>query len=153
MSNMRYCLCIFGSMFGLETMQDGDTRHCSFTQASLCALQQLHNKLLRLLLGHGNDIPTLQLLEESNMLSVNQFIAYSVMTTLFKVKQSKEPFYLANRLGFIQNNTRGCTHRRQHDIKIDFHLATARESFMKPGRKMLELSPSWHQTRKPREGL
>ena len=65
------------------------------------------------------------------MLSVNQLIAFSVMTTLFKIKQSKEPFYLAKRLGFIQNdNTRGRAHRRQHDIKIDFHLATARESFM-----------------------
>ena len=112
-------------------MQDGDTRHCSFTQASLRALQQIHNKLLRLLLGHGYETPTLQLLEESNMLSVNQLIAYSVITTLFKIKQSKEPLYLANRLGFINNsNTRGRSCDRQHDINIDFRLATSREGFM-----------------------
>ena len=93
------CVTAWVSISGLDTMQDGDTRHCSFTQASLRALQQLHNKLLRLLLGHGNDIPTLQLLEESNMLSVNQLIALSTLTTLFKIRSSGEPRYLADQLG------------------------------------------------------
>ena len=90
-SKLSYCLCLFGSISGLDTMQDGDTRHCSFTQASLRALQTIQNKLLRLLTCHGYETPILQLLEEAEMLSVNQQIAYSTMTTLFKIKQNKEP--------------------------------------------------------------
>ena len=85
------------------------------------------------------------------MLSVNQLIAYSVITTLFKIKQSKEPLYLANRLGFINNsNTRGRSGHRQHDINIDFCLATSREGFMYQAGKCWNSRP---QTRNQGEGI
>ena len=124
-SKLSYCLGLFGGIWGLDTMQIGDTRHNSFTKASLRALQTLLNKVMRLLTKKGYDTPILTLLEETEMLSVHQLIAYSTIVTTFKIRKSKEPLYLANRLGFTEGEEIGHFHRRQHEIPIDFKLETA----------------------------
>ena len=99
MAKLNYCIGLYGTVTGIDTLEEADTRQNSFTKACLKSLQVLENKVLRLLTGHGYDTPVLQLLEDSGFLSVNQLIAFSIIKTVYKIKISGEPLYLAERLG------------------------------------------------------
>ena len=139
-SKLRYGLALMGNVRGTEPMflslQETNTRHNSFTKANLNALQILENKILRLLTGGNYDTPIKDMLEDSNLLSVNQLIAFSIITTVFKVQKSNKPVYLAKRLGFYQQEPLNRTHRNQQDIRIMFNLSTAREGFMYKASKL-----------------
>ena len=50
----------------------------------------------------GYETPVVELLRKTEFLSVNQIIAHTSLVTIFHVKKSGEPVYLANRLGFTQ---------------------------------------------------
>ena len=66
------------------------------------------------------------------MLSINQLIAYTTAMTTFKIRQSKEPIYLAKRMGLHQSRVEGYGHalRNPHNLtRIDFDLSTAREGY------------------------
>ena len=55
--------------------------------------------------------------------------------SIFKIKQFREPLYLARRLGFTNNEGGGV--RRRHDItQIDFTKARGREGFLYRGAKL-----------------
>ena len=98
-SKLHYGLALMGNVRGTEPMflslQETNTRHNSFTKANLNALQILENKILRLLTGGNYDTPIKDMLEDSNLLSVNQLIAFSIITTVFKIQKSNKPVYLA----------------------------------------------------------
>ena len=84
---------------------------------------------MRLITGHGYDTPVLQLLEDADMLSINQLIHYTTLTTCFKVKKSTKPLYLAQRLGFLDAPVRRNL-RKQTKTPVDFDLSTARQGYM-----------------------
>ena len=93
-------------------------------------LQVLKNSTLRLLLGKRYDTPTHNLLTESKSLSVNQTVAYSMVTQVWKIRKSEQPRYHYSRLfGRINGpdvNTRSVT---SHELRLDFRLSTGRSSF------------------------
>ena len=128
-SKILYCLELYGVVRGTETLRDCDSRYNSFTKSHLQALQTLLNKIMRLITGQGYDTPVLQLLRDTNMLSINQLISFTTIMTTFKVKMSGKPKYLAKRLGFSEDSGRR-SHRNQENISINFKLATARQGFM-----------------------
>ena len=129
LSKLRYCLDVYGVVRGTETLRDTDSRYNSFTKSHLDSLQKLENKVMRLLTGHGYDTHVLQLLEDADMLSINQLISFTTTMTTFKIKQSKKPIYLAQRLGFLDDSGQH-SRRNQETILINFKLSTARQGFM-----------------------
>ena len=132
MSKLLYCLPLFSNIWGLKTNKVGQTRYNSFTKANLRSLQVLQNKTLRLLTGRSYDTPILQLLEETKMLSVNQLVAFTTTMVVFKVHNSGEPTYLANRLKINAGGR----------INIHFNLARAQEGFMYRAAKCFSLLPT-----------
>ena len=133
MSKLLYCLPLFGNIWYKQALGDKETRFHSFTKSNLRALQTLQNKVLRLLAGCGYDTPVLQLLDKTNMLSVNQLVAFTTIMTVFKTKQSGEPKYIDRRMNF---NQRG----RINNVK--FRLSRAREGFMFTGAQYFSLLPN-----------
>lgn len=122
MSKLLYCLPLFANALGLPTSRiiDTETRYHSFTKSNLKTLQTLENKVLRLITGRGYRTPVIQLLEESQMLSVNQLVVFSTIMIVFKVQHTGEPKYLDNRLKMNYGGR----------INIHFNLSRAREGFM-----------------------
>ena len=78
-----------------------------------------------------NGTPVLQLLKTSEMLSVNQLVAYTTLMIAHKVQVSKEPKYLADRL---KPNAGG-------RINIFFKLSRSREGYMYRAGKCFSLLP------------
>ena len=84
----------------------------------------------------SNDTPIIELLQKANMMSVNQLSAYYTLVTVFNVRKSGKPQYLADRLGF-NGNTENEAHRRGHNItNVDFRLARGREGMLYRGTKL-----------------
>ena len=83
MSKLLYCLPLFANGLGLVTTHIGETRNNSFTKSNLKSLEILENKVMRLMTGHGYQTPVIQLLQETNMLSVNQLVIFSTIMIVF----------------------------------------------------------------------
>ena len=127
---------LFVNTWGIETMAENEARQNAFTKSNLRSLQVLENKVLRLMTGSSNDTPTIELLQKANMMSVNQLSAYYSLVTVFNVKQSGKPQYLADRLGF-NGNIENEAHRRGHNISnVDYRLARGREGMLYRGTKL-----------------
>ena len=143
MSKLMYCLQLFGNVWGIETMEDTETRQSSFTKSNLRSLQVLQNKVLRLMTGCGYNTHNTELFEKSGMLSVNQLIAYTTLVSIFKVKLSGKPQYLADRLGVFEQHDMVNNRRNGNVKKIYFRLGRGREGMLYQGSKLFNsLDPS-----------
>ena len=95
---------------------------------------------MRLIVRCGYGTPVTELLQKTNSFSLNQLIAYRTLTTVFKIKKSGEPRYLAKQLGFDRQqdaNSGILAHRRRHDITtVDYSLAGGREGLLYRGSKL-----------------
>jgi hypothetical protein len=96
-------------------------------------LQVLQNSTLRLTLRRKYDTPTLTLLSDANVLSVNQLVAYNIIVQVFKTQQSRQPFYHYKRLfgrhaETLQDGT-GTRSMTRHDPRVEFNLSQNRGSF------------------------
>ena len=138
MSKLLFCLEIFGNCWS-DILDGSNERNNSFTKTNLLSLQVLLNKVLRLQLGQGYDTPVSQLLADSNTLSVNQLVAYTTIKTVFKIKQSGEPCYLADRL--MPRVNQQVTTRNKQTISLDFKLGRAREGFLYRGKMLYNALP------------
>jgi hypothetical protein len=136
-SKLLYCLPLYANVIGVGDI----SHHNSFTKANLKSLQILQNELMCLYTGHGYDTPVRTLLEDSDMLSVNQLVAYSTISTVFKIKTSSHPSYLAERLGFSGNRNNHRSHCNKHVINIRFNLSTAQEGFIYKAAKLWSSLP------------
>ena len=83
--------------------------------------------------GRGYDTPILELFKECDLLSVNQLIAFTTLKSIFKIKHSGEPKYLAERLGQRDGIA---TNRNQHNINVNFRLARGQEGILYRGSKL-----------------
>ena len=97
-SKLNYCLPVFGHVFGLDIYRDIRTRYHSFTREDSRRLQVLQNSVMRLLSGKTRSTPTVQLLECTKSLSVQQLIASQTLVMVHKVVQTSKPAYLARRM-------------------------------------------------------
>ena len=143
MSKLMYCLQLFGNVWGIETMDETETRQTSFTKANLRNLQVLQNKVLGLMTDSGYNTPTSELLKKSEMLSINQLVAYTTLVSIFKIKKSQKPRYLAERFGFLNQNEISINRRQGNTNSIYFKLARSREGMVYQGSKLFNsLDPS-----------
>ena len=92
---MSYCLPVIGNVFGLEEYKETNSRHSSFTLQDNNHLQVLQNKGNRLLLCASYNTPTVELLRDTESLSVQQMIAYQTAVSVLKIIQSGKPTYLS----------------------------------------------------------
>ena len=100
----------------------------------MLTLQVYQNKVLRLLTGNGYNVSTIDLCNQGGFLSINQIVAHSTLVSIYKIKKTGEPKYLAKRLGFSANSTL----RNSLDIHLEFKLARGREGMLYRGSKL------WH---------
>ena len=93
-------------------------------------LQVLQNSTLRLMLGKRYDYPTSSLLNESNSLSVNQTVAYSIMCQVWKIKTTTQPKYHHERLfGRLVNPEVSTRSIVSQETRVNFKLSMGRGSF------------------------
>ena len=95
-------------------------------------VQTLQNIAMRILAKKDFRTPTLELLNSTNMLSVNQLAAYSMETQVFKIFTSGQPDYHYERLfGRLDRGHTGTQTRAQLDqeSRVDIRLSQGRGSF------------------------
>ena len=94
-------------------------------------LQTLQNKAMRILTKSYYQTPTLNLLESSRMLSVNQLAGYSMATQVFKIFTTGKPNYHYERFfGRLEPRTGTQTRTLLHqESRVDIRLSQGRGSF------------------------
>ena len=97
-SKLNYCLPVFGNVFGLDKYKEENNRYTSYTMADNNSLQVLQNKLNRLLTGSQYNTPTIELLQQTNSLSIQRMIAFQTIVMTFKILKSKKPSYLSKKI-------------------------------------------------------
>ena len=104
-STLKYCMQVYGNVFGLENYKIGGKRYFSYTVAANNDLQVLQNKINRILLHKFKDISTEELCRQTKSLSVQQMIAVSTMTTAVKIIKTKKPRFLHSRFVINERKT------------------------------------------------
>ena len=135
-SKLSYCLPVFGTIFGLESYKEENSRSTSFTIKDNHNLQVLQNKLNQLILGADFTISTSDLLKETDSLSIQQMITYQTAVTAFRIRKTNKPKYIAERMKVkdISMNLRG----RQGIIhQPGYSLSIAKEGFVYQGTSIL----------------
>ena len=132
-SKMLYCITAWSGVWGIQGgLDETERRAISMTKADMRKVQTLQNKAMRILTKHDFRTPTLQLLEDAKMLSVNQLAAYSMELQVFKISSSRQPDYHFDRLfggsdsGIFETETRSM---RNKESRVDFNFSQGRVSF------------------------
>ena len=118
MSKLFYGITAWGCVSGIPGQPDNS--RAGFTKRDLLRLQAVQNKAVRLIHYRDRLTPTRELLKEANILSINQYIAYQVLTQTFKIKDSHLPEYHYGRL--FDENYRLSRTRSDNMKRVDFRL-------------------------------
>ena len=131
-SKLSYCLPVFGNVFGLEQYKEENNRYTSYTMADNHNLQVLQNKLNRLLTGSPYNTPTIELLEQTGSMSIQQMIAFQTIIMSFKVIKFRKPGYLSKNFQErkTQQNIRGISSGL---IQPKLSLSISKEGFVNRG--------------------
>ena len=130
-SKLIYGISAWGSVWGIaDRYQEISQNSVNMKKDDMRRLQVLQNSSLRLLLRKRYDTPTSTLLAESKSLSVNQTVAMSILSQVWKVQDTHQPAYhyerLFGRLQAPSNRTRSVS---SQDPEINFSLSQGRGSF------------------------
>ena len=127
-SKLIYGITVWGAVWGIPGDLDQETRRSiTTTKEDMRKLQVLQNKALRIFHRKSYDTPTVQLLQESNQLSVHQLVAYHSAVQVYKIRDSQKPSYHYERLFCSrEQQTRSLANETS---RIDFELSLARNSF------------------------
>ena len=129
-SKLIYGITIYGAVWGLQgILNDEPVNSTSISKEDMRVLQVLQNKALRLLLRKPRETPVINLLKESNQMSVHQLVAYHTANQTFKVFRNQEPSYHYQRLfgdDVNQQSTRAATHL---EGRVEFNRSLGRYSF------------------------
>ena len=128
MSKLLYGITAWGAISGIPGCP-GDYR-AGISKRDLSRLQSLQNKALRLINWSDRSTPTKTLLQDSNMLSINQLIAFHILVQSFKIKLSKKPDYHYKRLFNNEKKNEQITKTRSNFTRrVEFRLNLGRSSF------------------------
>ena len=123
MSRLLYGITAWGCVSGIPGCPN-DYRS-GFTKQDLLRIQALQNKALRLINWSDSSLSTKSLLQQSNMLSVNQLIAYHILVQSYNIKISQKPDYHFQRLFKCDKKA-----IRSKDInRVEFRLNVGRSSY------------------------
>ena len=137
-SKLSYCLPVFGNVFGLEKYKEENKRYTSFTMADHQNLQVLQDKFYMLLTGPLYNTPTIDLLEQTGSLSIQQMIASQTIIITYKLLKSKKPGYLSKKLTEKQTgqNLRGIAGSLDQPKQS---LSISKEGFINRGRTLMNI--------------
>ena len=142
-SKLGYCLPLFSNTWGLETYKDGNTRSTGFTKEDNRKLQVIQNQVVRLLVDKKDlegklNIPTKELLDMSNDLSIHQLGALRTVTMVKKIILTQKPKYLARRFQLREKNkNRSRTSLVSERVTLDLK----REGFVYRGSRLFNILP------------
>ena len=131
-SKLNYCLPAFGNVLGLEAYKEENSRYQSFTVKDNNNLQVIQNKLNRMLIDADYNTPTVQLLNDTNSLSIQQMIAYHSSVLAYKIINSGKPSYLAQRLQ-QRSEDKGLRGRLGSIQQVKKSLSISKEGFVYRG--------------------
>ena len=137
-SKLSYCLPVFGNVFGLDKYKETNSKYTSFTVSDNRKLQVLQNSLNRLLTGAEYNTPTLELLKQSDSLSVQQMIAFQTMVMTYKILKSRKPSYLANKMK-VRNDNRNLRGYSGGVQASSQSLSIAKEGFVYRGMTLMNM--------------
>ena len=141
-SVLKYCIPVFGNVWGVDNMDMENRRYPSFGKEDLRRLQVLQNKVCRLKTGLPYDTPTSTLIKASNELSVHQYVAFSTLLLVHKIVQNKKPKYLAEKLKLkVPQNGQIFPHRKINTISTIETLSISRGAFVYRGSQLFNNLP------------
>ena len=123
-SKLAYCLQVIGNVWGLSNTDLVNRRYPAFTKSDNNKLQTLQNQVLRLKTGLPPLTPTVELLDKSGDLSVQQLTAFFTLSTCQKVLHTGKPKPLRDKLSVGTVST-----RQENTIRIDANLTLSRGAF------------------------
>ena len=123
-SKLLYGITVWGSVWGIPGRPE--EKSINIRKEDMRKLQVLQNSTLRLILKKKYDTPTVELLSEAKNLSVNQLVAYNMLSQVYKVKETQQPSYHYDRF-FGHHASRDQNITRL--TSISFKLCQGRGSF------------------------
>ena len=143
-SKLNYCLPLFCNTWGLDHYRDGETRSTGYTKEDNRRLQVLQNQVARLMIDKKHlhkrlNMPTKELLQLSEDLSVHQLGALRTINLVKKILLNSKPSYLAQRLQMTQTRiTRAGTSITQEATS----LGILRDGFVYRGTMLFNQLPN-----------
>ena len=115
-------------MFSIS-LKDGGSRYLNYTMSDNNKLQVLQNKLNRVLTRSGHMTSTVDLLRQTETLSIQQMIAFQTIMLAFKIIHSSKPKYLYDKLKFDERNylLRDGSNKLK---RLNYKLNQSREGFI-----------------------
>ena len=142
-SPSRYCMQVFGNIWGVETLDETSRRFSCFGKEDCQKLQVLQNKVLKLQTGLPNDCPTIELMKETGSFSVHQLMAFHTLVQVHKIVINQKPKYLAEKLKLktSENNGKIFPHKHSNKINVNCELSLSRAAFVHRGAQIFNSLP------------
>ena len=133
-SKLLYGITVWGEVFGVTNEYDEEIRkHIAMTREDLRKMQVAENAVMRMMTGFDYISSTMELLQKSNLLSINQVIAYHTLVQVYNIKSKRLPSYHYRRL-FGRLDGEGSTRSvSNHECRIEFSSSQARGLFFYQG--------------------
>ena len=113
---------------------DEETRkHIAMTKEDLRKLQVAENSVMRMMTGLDYKSSTMELLQKSNLLSVNQLIAYHTLVQVYNIQSKQLPSFHFRRLFGRLDGQVSTRSVRNQECRIKFSSSQARGSFFYQG--------------------
>ena len=133
-SKLLYGITVWGEVFGVTNEYDEETRkHIAMTKEDLRKLQVAENSVMRLMTGLDYKSSTMELLQKSNLLSVNQLIAYHTLVQVYNIQSKQLPSFHYRRLFGRLDSQVSTRSVRNQECRIEFSSSQARGSFFYQG--------------------
>ena len=111
-------------------MDEENRRFFAFTRGDNRKLQVLQNKVMRLKSGLPARTPTVQLIQATGDLSVQQLTAYSTLITAQKAIATQQPEYLARKLKLrTSDEISALPNRQTNTLRIQSNRTIVRSGF------------------------
>ena len=97
-SKLLYCLPLYSNVWSMRNMDDTERKFSAFTKEDIRRLQVLQNRVLRIKCQNYNlNTPTADLVKSCGDLSVHQLGVFHTLLQVFKIINSGQPVYLAEK--------------------------------------------------------
>ena len=124
-------------------MDDTERKFSAFTKEDIRRLQVLQNRVLRIKCQNYNlNTPTADLVKSCGDLSVHQLGVFHTLLQVFKIINSGQPVYLAEKLLLRRPNEDYVFPQRQaNTLTVRGNLTLSRSGFLNRGARLWNLLP------------
>ena len=142
-SKLLYCLPLYSNVWSMRNMDDTERKFSAFTKEDIRRLQVLQNRVLRIKCQNYNlNTPTADLVKSCGDLSVHQLGVFHTLLQVFKIINSGQPVYLAEKLLLRRPNEDYVFPQRQaNTLTVRGNLTLSRSGFLNRGARLWNLLP------------